>query len=77
MPRRSWRGDGGEKNPPGPEPPHSHNSSDAEPCPGTPQERDVRQGTRDSPQADKAWQEGRSRVFGRPGTACPQRQGAN
>ncbi|KAJ1209168.1 hypothetical protein NDU88_004546 [Pleurodeles waltl] len=57
-------------NTPGPEPPHPHNSGDTESCPGTPQERDVRQKTHDSPQADKAWQKGRSRVFGRPGTAC-------
>ncbi|KAJ1156855.1 hypothetical protein NDU88_009572 [Pleurodeles waltl] len=55
----------------GPEPLHSHNSGDAESCPGTPQEREVRQETHDSPQADKAWQNGRSRIFGRPGTAVP------
>ncbi|KAJ1159143.1 hypothetical protein NDU88_011813 [Pleurodeles waltl] len=51
------------------------NSGDADLCPGTPQERDGRQETRGSPKPDKAWQEGQSRVFGRPGTARLHRKG--
>ncbi|KAJ1106795.1 hypothetical protein NDU88_004193 [Pleurodeles waltl] len=50
---------------------HLHNSGDAEPCPGAPQQWIVRQKTHDSPQADKARQEGRSRVLGRPRSARP------
>ncbi|KAJ1105342.1 hypothetical protein NDU88_002749 [Pleurodeles waltl] len=64
-------------NTPGPEPLHLHNSGDVKPCPEIPQRWGVRQKIRDSPQADKARQEGRSRVLGRPRSVHPQRQGTN
>ncbi|KAJ1138286.1 hypothetical protein NDU88_004677 [Pleurodeles waltl] len=53
---------------------HTRNSGDMDSCPGTPQERDGGQETCGSSQANKAWQEGRSRVSRKPGTVRPQRQ---
>ncbi|KAJ1200176.1 hypothetical protein NDU88_004003 [Pleurodeles waltl] len=79
-PRRSWGGDGGVRTAGQPIVSGAlqiRNSSDTDLCPGTPQERDGEQETHGSPQADKAWQEGRSRVFRKPGTVRPERQGSS
>ncbi|KAJ1109957.1 hypothetical protein NDU88_007314 [Pleurodeles waltl] len=53
--------------------PHTRNSCDADLHPGTPQERVEGLETHGSSPAEKAWQEGRSRVIRRPGPVRPWR----